>query len=74
MENENVIKARNFICEVQQISKKYNLPYFIVTDGASAIDNNGCEAVENARNAHIEWEKLNGIDPYHDWLSEHKNL
>ena len=50
-----------------ELAKKHNLPFFVVTDGASAINNVDCEAVEHARKAHIEWELKHGVDPHHDW-------
>lgn len=64
---EKIQKARKFCQEVQEVAKKYDLPFFVVTDGASATSNNGCIAVKNARDSHIEWEKENGYDPYEDW-------
>ena len=68
MNDENKKKiAREFCCEVKVLAQKYNLPFFVVTDGASAVSNNGCEAVKNARDNHIKWEKENGYDPYEDW-------
>ena len=60
-------KAQEFCAEVRKLAKKYNLPFFIVTDGASATQNEGCEAVAHARKAHIKWEKEHGIDSKHDW-------
>ena len=60
-------KAQQFCQEVKKLAKKYNLPFFIVTDGASATVNENCEAVAHARHAHTQWEKENGIDPEHDW-------
>ena len=63
----NIEKARKFVSEVGELAKKYNLPYFIVTDGASGISNNNCEAVKHARDSHVKWEKENGIDPNHRW-------
>lgn len=65
--NEKLQKARKFCQEVKEIAHKYNLPFFVVTDGASATSNNGCVAVKNARDNHIKWEKENGYDPYEDW-------
>jgi len=62
--------ARQFILAVQALAKQYDLPYFIVTEGASAISNNGCDAIEQARKAHIEWEMCHGIDPSHDWARD----
>ena len=60
-------KAQEFCQEIKQLAKKYNLPFFVVTDGASAIYNKDCEAVAHARQAHIKWEKEHGIDPDHCW-------
>ena len=70
MVDQQTLRARQFILEVQELANKYDLPYFIVTNGASAISNNGCNAVEHARAAHIKWEKENGIDPDHDWSQD----
>ena len=60
-------KAQEFCLEVKELAKKYNLPFFVVTEGASAIQNKDCEAVANARQAHIKWENEHGIDPNHSW-------
>lgn len=65
--NNNLIKARAFCSEVEKISKKYNLEYFFVTEGASSTKVKNCGAVRNARNNHIEWEKENGYNPNEDW-------
>jgi len=70
MVDEKTLKARQFILKIQKLANEYELPYFIVTNGASAISNNGCDAVEHARKAHVEWEKQNGIDPDHDWAKD----
>lgn len=70
MNNDNSKKialARQFCQEVKEIAQKYNLPFFVVTDGASATSNNGCVAVKNARDNHIKWELENGHNPYEDW-------
>lgn len=70
MKNENIEKnkkARQFCQEIKELAKKYNLPFFVVTDGASAISNNGCSAVKNARESHILWEKQHDYNPYEDW-------
>jgi len=70
MENtagDKTLKARQFVWEVKELAKKYELPFFVVTDGASGIDNAACEAVEHARKAHMAWELEHGIDPDHDW-------
>lgn len=60
-------KARNFCREVKSLASMYDLPFFIVTDGASATNNNGCDAVRVARENHVKWELDNGEDPNHDW-------
>lgn len=64
---KNLAEARKFVSEVGKIAKKYNANYFIVTDGASGISNNGNEAVSHARKSQIEWEKKKGFDPDEDW-------
>ena len=53
--NDKLIIARKFCLEVKELAEKYNLPFFVVTDGASATNNNGCEAVKNARDNHKKW-------------------
>ena len=60
-------KAQEFCQEVKKLAKKYDMPFFVVTEGASAIQNRDCEAVAHARKAHTEWEKEHGIDPDHSW-------
>lgn len=55
------VKAKRFVKDVGTIAKNYGLPVFVVTDGASLTDNNGCEAVEHARAAHKDWELKNNI-------------
>jgi hypothetical protein len=65
---DNKLKqARQFCSDVKILAKKYNLPFFVVTDGASATSNNGCSAVKYHRDCHIKWEKENGYNPYEDW-------
>lgn len=59
--------AREFISKVGELAKKYDANYFIVTDGASGIHNNGNPAVKNARDSQIKWEKKHGFDPDEDW-------
>lgn len=74
MDNSNKIaKAREFCEKVRILANEYDLPFFIVTDGASSTNNNGCEAVKIARDNHIKWEKENGFDPDEDW-STVKNI
>ena len=62
--------ARKFCMEVRELAKKYDLPFFVVTDGASATLNNDCEAVKNARDNHKKWEENNNFDPYEDWIKD----
>ena len=69
MDDDKSLGARQFVREVKELADKYALPFFVVTDGASGISNDGCEAVAHARNAHTEWESKHGIDPDHDWES-----
>ncbi|MDD2391635.1 MAG: hypothetical protein PHU94_01695 [Bacilli bacterium] len=73
--NINVKKARKFCEEVRRLAHDYNLPFFLITDGASATDNNGCEAVRNARLCHVKWEKSKEIDPNDDWsIKQNRNF
>lgn len=67
MKYSKLENARNFCKDVKELSKKYNLPFFVVTDGASATSNNGCEAVKNARDNHKKWELEHNFDPEEDW-------
>ena len=64
---KNLESAREFVSKVGKLAKKYDANYFIVTDGASGIKNNGNPAVRNARLAQIKWENENGADPDEDW-------
>lgn len=70
MDNNKIAKAREFCEKVRILANEYDLPFFIVTDGASSAHNNGCEAVKIARDNHIKWEKENGFVPNEDWLNE----
>lgn len=63
----NIKKAREFCQKVKELANEYGLSFFVVTEGASAISNNGCGAVKNARDSHIKWELEHGSDPYEDW-------
>ena len=65
--SRTLTKSQRFCLEVKQLAAKYKLPFFVVTDGASATYNNDCEAVKHARTAHIRWEKRHDIAPDHDW-------
>lgn len=60
-------EARKFVEAVRRMALKKKLNFFLVTDGASGISNNGNPAVRNAREAQIKWELENGSDPYEDW-------
>ena len=66
-------KAREFCFKVKQLAKEYHLSFFVVTEGASAISNNHCEAVRHARDCHIAWEKQHGFDPDEDWMDKDIN-
>lgn len=68
--DELTIKARQFVQKVSELAASYNLNFFVVTDGASAISNTGNLAVEHARQCHEVWEQENGIDSVHDWSKE----
>lgn len=65
--SEKTIKARKFCQEVRKLAQKYDLPFFVVTNGASSINNNGCDAVRNARLNHEKWEEKNDINSKEDW-------
>ena len=65
--------ARKFVSEVGKLAKKYDANYFIVTDGASGMHNNGNPAVKNARDSQVEWEKKHGFDPDEDWSDTNLN-
>ena len=67
MRDINVDKVREFLNDVNDLANTYGVNYFIVTDGASRISNNGNEAVKSARDAHIKWELDHGHDPYEEW-------
>lgn len=67
----DVNKARKFLIEVEKLAKQYSLDFFIVSEGASMYSNShNTEAVRNARNKQIEWEKTKGFDPNEDWRNK----
>ena len=70
MDEDKIVHARQFCQEVRALAEKYQLPFFVVADGASATSNNGCDAVRVARENHTRWEKENGFDPNHDWSGD----
>lgn len=63
MNDRKQMIARQFCQEVRELANKYDLPFFVVTDLASAISNHGCAVVKNARDRHMEWELEHGHDP-----------
>ena len=67
-------KARKFCYEVGELAKKYNLPVFVVTDGASLIRNSGNPVVRFHREKQIEWENQNNFDPNEDWGSSFETI
>ena len=70
MQQLDLMLARKFMSEVAALAKKYNVPVFAVTRGASITRHDGdnpCEPVYLARQNQIEWEKENGFNPYEDW-------
>ena len=72
---KDIDTARKFLQEADDLSKKYDANFFIVTDDASMTRNGRGKsepAVKNARDSQIEWEKKNGGDPDEDWL-KHTN-
>jgi hypothetical protein len=74
---KEMAKSKVFIKKVRELAKEYNLNFFIVTDGASAISNNGNKIVEKHRNLQIELDKEMGINPFDDWEKkkwQRKNL
>ncbi len=60
-------KAQQFCLKVKELANEYDLPFFVVTNGASATVNKNCAAITHARQAHIKWEKQHQINPHHDW-------
>lgn len=65
---DKITQARNFCKEVADLAEKYDLSFFLVTEGASITRNNGVEAVRHARECHEKREKKNGHDPNEDWM------
>ena len=73
-ESKDLAKARQFCADVRTLANKKNLPFFVVTNGASAYSNDGNDAVRHARDMHIEWEKTHGEDPDEDWSSQMESI
>lgn len=61
--NKELLDARNFCEDVRKLAKQYNLPFFVVTDGASAT----YTAVKHARDSHIKWVLSIGFNPNEVW-------
>ena len=72
MEEKKITNAKEFCQKVKELAKEYDLSFFLVTEGASAVSNNGCEAIKNARDNHIKWELEHNLDPYEDWSKDTK--
>lgn len=70
IEFDKIEKLREFCSKVKEFAKQYNLSFFVVTEGTSAISNNGCEAVKHARDYHIEWERQHNFDLFEDWSND----
>lgn len=70
---EKLEKARAFCREVRELASKYDLPFFVVTDGASATHTMNCEAVKTARENHKQWEIEHNFDPKEDWSKVEEN-
>ena len=64
---KHLTSAQQFCLDVKKLAEKYGLPFFVVTDGASAVVNKNCPAVRHAREAHIQWENENYINANHNW-------
>ncbi len=60
--------ARDFCTEVRKISEKYNLPFFVVTEGASDTCNFDSDAVKNAIDCHEKWKIEHGCAAKSDYL------
>lgn len=73
-ESKDLAKARQFCADVRTLASKKNLPFFVVTNGASAYSNDGNDAIRHARDMHIEWEKTHGEDPDEDWSSQMESI
>ena len=69
-DSNKINKAREFCQKVKELALEYDLSFFVVTEGASATSNNGCEAVKNARDNHIKWELEHNSNPYEDWSKD----
>ena len=65
---KDLATARKFASEVKELASKYDANFYLVTDGASATNNDGTNnAVKFARDSMKKWESNNGFDPEEDW-------
>ena len=62
--------TRQFLFEVKKLAKEYGCNFFIVSDGASVISNNGNKIIDEHRKLQIELDKKMGVDPNEDWSKE----
>jgi RimJ/RimL family protein N-acetyltransferase len=68
---KDLATARKFASEVKELSKKYDANFYLVTDGASATNNDGTnDAVKYARDTMKKWETKHGFDAEEDWSKE----
>ena len=65
IDEKKLEKARKLCKEVEALCKKYNMSFFFVTEGASITRNDGNDAVRNAREAQVKWEKENSFTENH---------
>jgi hypothetical protein len=70
MQNIDLNLARSFCESVKELAEELGLNVFVVTDGASAISNNGNDCVRFHRKMQVRWEKAHGYDPNEDWSSQ----
>jgi hypothetical protein len=59
-------KAQQFCNQVRKLAQEYGVNFFVITDGASAVSNDGNAAIKAARESHEKWELENGYDPHHN--------
>ena len=65
---KDLATARKFASEVKELAKKYDANFYLVTDGASATNNDGSNnAVKHARDTMKKWETEHGFDAKEDW-------
>lgn len=67
---KDVESARELTQKVRELAEGYDANFYFVTDGASAIHNEGNPAVKTAREAVAAWERENGFDDKEDWSKD----